>query len=353
MARPSHPDGPGFAARSDVGLMRTGNEDRFLARPPIFAVADGMGGHQAGEVASGVAIELLDETADRTPAPSTDDVVDDHRAVERSDPARGASAGRACRHGHDLHRRDRRCDDPCRPRRRQSGLPASATGELIQLTDDHSLVASMVRDGLIAPADARDRWPAQHHHPGSRGRGPGPGRRRHLRQAPGRPASSLCSDGLHGQVDDAAIAAVLARRDRTRRTTADRLVGLANAAGGDDNVTVIVIDPDALAALAAQVQRHRRRDPRCGHRRDRREWRRSAPPADGDGASGTSAAPIPLARVALLVILVVAIVALAIASWLWLRRRPPRPDGRPRPGQPSAGATGGLRTSRALRPGRA
>src|SRR3954453_12449713 len=77
-------DGPGYAARSDVGRTRTDNEDRFLARPPLFAVADGMGGHQAGEVASGLAIELLDAIAGRLRTPSEDEVL---ATIERSNAA--------------------------------------------------------------------------------------------------------------------------------------------------------------------------------------------------------------------------------------------------------------------------
>ena len=207
MARPSHPDGPGFAARSDVGLMRTGNEDRFLARPPIFAVANGMGGH------------LLDETADSTPAPITDDVVTtierSNEAIRREARLRSelAGMGTTCTVVivdatiHVAHVGDSRAY-------------RFSDGRLIQLTDDHSLVASMVRDGVIAPADAR-----------------ADGRRNIITRALGaedrvevdivtsdrRPGDRIlvCSDGLHGQVEDAAIAAVVGEGSDPG-TTADR-----------------------------------------------------------------------------------------------------------------------------------
>jgi serine/threonine protein phosphatase PrpC len=240
-------DGPGYAARSDVGRTRTDNEDRFLAKPPLFAVADGMGGHQAGEVASGIAIELLDAIAGRMPPPSEPEIVD---AIERSNGAiRDEARSRADLAGmgttctvvvidaaiHVAHVGDSRAY-------------RLSDGRLVQLTDDHSLVASMVRDGVISSEEALV-----------------DGRRNIITRALGaedevhvdvisadrRPGDRIlvCSDGLHGQVDDAAIAAVL-RDEKDPRVAADRLVSLANAAGGDDNVTVIVIDPDALVEVA-------------------------------------------------------------------------------------------------------
>ena len=243
------PDGRGYAARSDIGLMRTGNEDGFLARPPVFAVADGMGGHQAGEVASGLAIDLLADAAERTPTPSLDDVV---TTIETSNAAiRREARSRADLSGmgttctvivvdaaiHVAHVGDSRAyrlrDD-----------------ELVQLTDDHSLVATLVREGIMAPADALT-----------------DGRRNIITRALGADDEILvdvvtvdrrvgdrllvCSDGLHGQVADAAIAAVL-REETDPGRAADRLVDLANTAGGDDNVTVIVIDPDDIDVADAE-----------------------------------------------------------------------------------------------------
>ena len=238
------PGGPGFAAGSDVGSTRTDNEDRFLARPPLFAVADGMGGHQAGEVASELAISLLDETADRSSTPDTDAVVE---TIERSN----AAIRREARLRSDLAGMGTTCtvvviDGTIRVAHVGDSRAYRFRAErLEQLTDDHSLVASMVRDGLMDPADALT-----------------DGRRNIITRALGAedqvrvdvvtadlaPGDRLllCSDGLHGQVDDPTIASVL-RDEPDPARAVERLIGLANAAGGVDNVTVIVIDPDRIA----------------------------------------------------------------------------------------------------------
>lgn len=303
MGPPSTPtrgssDGPGFAARSDVGLVRTDNEDRFLAMPPMFAVADGMGGHQAGEVASSLAIGLLEETAGTIPTPGTDDMVAtieaSNAAIRREARLRSdlAGMGTTCTVVvidaaiHVAHVGDSRAY-------------RYGDGRLVQLTDDHSLVASMVRDGLIAPADALT-----------------DGRRNIITRALGaedqvqvdvvtadrQPGDRIlvCSDGLHGQVEDAAIAAVLGDGSDPG-TTADRLVVLANAAGGDDNVTVIVIDPDALAA--AEV----------------RQMPDAAAAGVGDKDSQEAAGPARRINrtVVLLVVLLFVIIVVAIATWQW------------------------------------
>ena len=260
-------DGPGFAARTDVGLQRTDNEDRFLARSPLFAVADGMGGHQAGEVASQLVITTLTETTETTPVPTSDEVVE---AIERSNlqirsearrNAEMAGMGTTCttlvigdrvRIAHVGDSRAYRLRD----------------GRLEQLTDDHSLVATMVREGLLDPDAAKT-----------------DGRRNIVTRALGAEdvirvdrididvASGdrliLSTDGLHGQVDDATIAAVLAEAT-TVGDAADRLVRLANGAGGDDNVTVIVIDVDLLPGGTEREDAQDVSAEPTGPRRDRR-----------------------------------------------------------------------------------
>jgi len=239
-------DGPGFAARTDVGLKRSDNEDSFLARSPLFVVADGMGGHQAGEVASRLAVTTLAETIEAA-VPAPDQVVE---ALERSNleirsearrDAALAGMGTTCTVlviGDSV--RIAHVGDS-RAYRFREGL-------LEQLTEDHSLVATMVRAGLLDTESART-----------------DGRRNVVTRALGAEDEVLVdridtdlvpgdryllsTDGLHGQVEDAAIAAVLGERT-TAAEAADELVRLANEAGGDDNVTVIVIDVDLLDGAA-------------------------------------------------------------------------------------------------------
>src|SRR4051794_36576175 len=296
-------DGPGYAARSHVGLTRTGNEDRFLAKPPLFAVADGMGRHQAGEVASGLAIELLDAIAGRTPPPSEDEIVD---TIERSNVAiRDEARSRA-----DLAGMGTTCtvvviDEAIHVAHvGDSRAYRFSDGRLVQLTDDHSLVASMVRDGVMSSAEALV-----------------DGRRNVITRALGaddeirvdavsadrRPGDRIlvCSDGLHGQVDDAVIADVLAE-GTDLRIAADRLVGLANAAGGEDNVTVGVIDPDALVAVRPD------QTPDAGN----------ATETEGvvglNNAATAGRSRRPGRRTALfLVLLSIVVIVLVIAAWLW------------------------------------
>ena len=299
-------DGPGFAVRTDIGLVRTGNEDRSLTMPPVFAVADGMGGHQAGEVASGLAIDLLEETAARSPSPTAHDVVD---AIERSNAAIRSEA----RLRSDLAGMGTTCtvvvvDSVIHVAHvGDSRAYIYRDGQLVQLTEDHSLVASMVREGIIAPADAST------------------DRRRNIltralgaedqvqvdvvtaERAPG-DRILLCSDGLHGQVADAAITSVLGDA-MDPATAAERLVGLANAAGGDDNVTVIVIDPDAIVAAPPATVPD--------------VLVETARVATVDPSPTVSADPtrrrLPMRRILLFALVVLAIVVIAIASWQWLQ----------------------------------
>jgi len=232
----------GFAARSDVGRIRAGNEDRYLARPPVFAVADGMGGHLAGEVASALAIDVLELAASSEPDRTDSRTIVD--ALERSNAAILAEARRRP----ELEGMGTTCTVVVVSESEihighvgDSRAYRFRSGRLEQLTQDHSLVATLVRDGVIGPDDAVT-----------------DGRRHVITRALGADdhvevdvvASAvspgdrllLCSDGLSGQVPDEAIAAVLASEPDPGRAV-DRLIGLANAAGGDDNVTVIVIDP--------------------------------------------------------------------------------------------------------------
>lgn len=238
-------------AATDVGMVRTENQDHLLAQPGLWLVADGMGGHRGGEVASLVASEVVASGV----ADLGSDRLDD--AVRR---ANGAVIDRALgdpdlsgmgttltalalvpageRGGADVLVLVNVGDS------RTYRLAAGASA-VEQLTADHSLVAEWEREGRITAAQAAthpnrnvitralgiddevevDRWELN----------PAPGDR-----------YLLCSDGLTNELLDGEIAAVL-RDTADPQVAAEELVTRANAAGGRDNVTVVVVDVLAAA----------------------------------------------------------------------------------------------------------
>ncbi len=231
-----------FAARTHVGLVRDGNEDAMYAGPRLLAVADGVGGAVAGEIASKLAVNTL--------AP-----LDTDRSV--SDPV---TALREATHAADIQLRDAITADP-----RLAGMGTTLTavlwagdqvglaqlgdsraylmrnGELTQLTHDQSLVQSLVDEGQITAEEARVH----------------PRRSWILRSLDGRGEAEpdvqlispvagdrylLCSDGLSDYVEDATIAATLRGGDDLQ-LTCDALVDHALSAGAPDNVTCVVAEP--------------------------------------------------------------------------------------------------------------
>jgi len=227
-------------ARSDVGRIRRGNEDSYLAEPPVFVVADGMGGHIAGDVASSTAVETI---ANHIGEASAADPQTLARLVHQANTAVWAKAqsdtslsgmGTTCtvvyvdnQRAHVAHVGDSRAY-------RLRG------GELERLTEDHTLVARMVREGRIRPEDA-ERHPQRSIITRALGVDPeisvdlttvelGEGDR-----------LLLCSDGLTSMIAEHDISDVLTR-EQDAQAAADSLVDLANDAGGEDNVTVVIID---------------------------------------------------------------------------------------------------------------
>ena len=218
----------------------------MLAQPPLFVVADGLGGHEAGEVASSIAVETL-----RDHAPRRADAKALGRAVEpptaRCIRAAREGIGRSG-HGHDAHRRDRRRHaHRDRARRRLARLPAARRARCERLTQDHSMVADMIRQGQLTEAESRVH----------------PNRSvitRALGTDPNMVADTFEVDAAAGRP----AAAVLRRPDRharrrpdrrdpralprPRRRPLDALIDAANDAGGHDNITVVVVDIDGDGA---------------------------------------------------------------------------------------------------------
>jgi protein phosphatase len=226
-----------FAELTDVGRQREGNEDSLFVDPPLFVVADGMGGAQAGEVASGMAVETVGE---RQPSDGTvdDDLVEaiseaNRRIYEKSQGDRslagmGTTLTAAFVHEGKItlgHVGDSRCY-------------RYRDGELAQLTDDHSLVAELERHGKLTAAEARV-------HPQRsmilRALGIGDEVEVDTYCFVGEPGDVflLCSDGLSGVVHDAVISEVLESCD-TLDGAADKLIELANLSGGPDNITTVL-----------------------------------------------------------------------------------------------------------------
>jgi protein phosphatase len=225
------------AGRTDVGRQRSANEDSLVVRPPLFAVADGMGGAKAGEVASAVAVDAVEgaqESSEPTEAQLANIVRDANRRIyelavaDESRRGMGTTLTLAKLHGDEVslaHVGDSRAY-------RLRG------GELEQLTRDHSLVAELERSGQITPEAAE-------HHPQrsiiTRALGPEPDVEVDTYTLAGRDGDVflICSDGLTSMISDDEVASIL-RSAGSLGEAADELVRAANQSGGKDNITVIL-----------------------------------------------------------------------------------------------------------------
>jgi protein phosphatase len=230
---------------TDVGMVRSNNQDQYLVAPGLYAVADGMGGHAAGEVASQTAIEALGAAFDRAVRRSPQSLVEAAKTANRAvwDQAR-ANRGMLGM-GTTLVALAVVEDGPDGNGMAIAHIGDSRAyvfrdGELRQLTTDHSLVQELVDDGQISEEEA-----AVHpqRHVLTRALGVEPSVEVDLLPLEPRHGDRylLCSDGLPREASADQIAAVLSRFGDPAEA-AKELVSLANARGGSDNVTVVVVD---------------------------------------------------------------------------------------------------------------
>ena len=251
-----------WAVRSDPGLKRTSNEDSHSTRPDVglFVVADGMGGHVAGEVASRVAVEAIEafiqETAgadkNRTwPFPFDPSVSLEANRLRAAFRLANRKIASAIADSQDL---------------RGMATTASAVllgpqgasvahvgdsrvyvlrnGKLEQLTHDHSWVEEQVRAGTLTPTAARQ-------HPWrnvvTRALSGGDDPEVDVTEVVPRPGERylLCSDGLFTVLPDARIADLLGDMKASLDAIAGALIAAANDAGGPDNITALILHIDA------------------------------------------------------------------------------------------------------------
>jgi PPM family protein phosphatase len=237
-------------AASDTGRQRRANEDSMLARAPLFVVADGMGGAQAGEVASRIAVEAFEPGVGDPAEPET---------------ALAALAQQANARIYELSH----------SHAEQAGMGTTLTavyvgereiaiahvgdsrayrlrdGELLRLTDDHSLVDELIRQGRLTPEEAVE-------HPQrsviTRALGPEGVVEVDTRSYAGRDGDVylLCSDGLTTMLTEEQVAELL-RAQATLRDAGEALIAAANGAGGRDNITVVLARVEELDTSAAPL----------------------------------------------------------------------------------------------------
>ena len=242
-----------WGARSDVGCVRPHNEDSYLVQSPLFCVCDGMGGHAAGEVASSIAVETIAKTA-----PQSADAARLAAAVE----AANAAVIEAALNG--LGKPGMGCTATCAYIENDTLAIAHVgdsrayllhEGTLIRVTRDHSYVEELVDAGEITADEARV-------HPNrsviTRALGSDPAMYAdhftlHIEEGD---RLILCSDGLSSMIPDSDIENI-ATQSSTAQICVDNLVDAALAAGGHDNVTVVVVDlvDDGVMREAQRVRR--------------------------------------------------------------------------------------------------
>jgi len=233
-----------FGAATDTGAVREVNEDCMTAARGIAAVADGMGGHAAGDVASHLAVARLEHLQDAKTALNPDDllaaIVDangdilDSVASDRARDGMGTTlcgVGVVCVGGVD-HWIVFNVGD--------SRVYRLNDDVLTQVTVDHSEVQELVAAGLLSREEARVD-PRRNVVTRSLGTDPAP--QADVWVFPPTPGERflVCSDGLTLEIDDEQIAAVM-RSEPDAQRAADALVAAAVSAGGRDNVTAVVVD---------------------------------------------------------------------------------------------------------------
>jgi protein phosphatase len=226
-------------SHSDTGRQRRANEDAYYARSPVFVVADGMGGAQAGEVASRVAVEAFERGLDAGGSGSAEQLLAErvreanariHAMSQAEEDRAGMGTTITAAHVGEHEVAIAHVGDSRAYRLRD--------GELERLTEDHSLVEEMRRRGQLTAEEADE-------HPQrsiiTRALGPEPEvavDTYSWRGAAG-DVYLLCSDGLTSMVPEARLAALL-REAPTLRDAGRALVHAANEAGGRDNITVVL-----------------------------------------------------------------------------------------------------------------
>jgi PPM family protein phosphatase len=222
---------------TDTGLQRRANEDSLLVRSPLFVVADGMGGAQAGEVASSVAVETF--------RGGLNDSSNPEQSLQRQVLQANSHINELSHHNAE-----------------QAGMGTTITvayvgeqdvsiahvgdsrayclreGDLLRLTDDHSLVDELIRQGRLTPQEAEE-------HPQrsviTRALGPEASVEVDVRSFRGRSADLylLCSDGLTTMLNESELLRLLVSKTRLA-DIGESLIAAANAAGGKDNITVVL-----------------------------------------------------------------------------------------------------------------
>jgi serine/threonine protein phosphatase PrpC len=221
---------------TDIGRVRERNEDSYLVEPPLYAVADGMGGHRGGGVASELALEKVEELFQGGKSSLTEMVHAANRAVfERSMTDRkvmgmGTTLTAATVDDEGVHL----------AHVGDSRAYLLRAGAFRQLTDDHTLVNRMVKAGEITREEA-DVHP--HRNVVTRSIGTEAEVEVDQDDVPVIDGDRLllCSDGLTGMVTEDQIQTILEATPKPQEA-ADRLIKAANRAGGIDNITVVILD---------------------------------------------------------------------------------------------------------------
>ena len=322
-----------YAGSTDPGRRRRRNEDAYVAEPPLFAIADGMGGAQAGEVASGLAAAVLEEaTGDERGEERVASLIQEaNRRVFQRSTEDAATSGMGTTMTVALV--DNSDGTIAFGHVGDSRAYRIRGGELEQLTDDHSLVGELVRSGRLSPEEAET-------HP----------QRSVITRALGTEADVdvdtftteaepndiylLCSDGLTDMISTREILSVV-EESRDLDDAARRLIEAANAGGGEDNITVVLFQIDGASTNgdAGETARMPAAVAEQSHEHDEHDDEDTLSPLDAVPAVDTAVIPAaavreqlqeiesrrpdpPRRRILPLIVLILLLVALvALAVW--------------------------------------